>query len=58
VNLWLKPDWERGYEKGRKAGIEETEARIIAALERYVGMSGFLGLSQEEFAALIKGEAK
>jgi hypothetical protein len=24
VNLWLKPDWDRGYEAGRKAGLEEA----------------------------------
>jgi hypothetical protein len=24
MNLWLKPDWDRGYEAGRKAGLEEA----------------------------------
>jgi hypothetical protein len=33
VNNWEPGEWDRGYEAGRKAGIEETEERIIKLLE-------------------------
>jgi len=40
MNLWLKPDWDRGYEKGREAGIKEAATQIdevLTYLEHHLG---------------------
>jgi hypothetical protein len=61
VNLWLKPDWDRGYRHGRDAGIKEERERIIKLLEHIVehGTECLMcgnDCSAERLIALIKGE--
>jgi hypothetical protein len=52
MNIWLKPDWDRGYEKGREAGIVEEQARIIKLLEQETDIIYEFAYAIE----LIKGE--
>ena len=33
MNLWLKPDWDRGYEAGRQAALEELGKAKPASLQ-------------------------
>jgi hypothetical protein len=72
VNLWLKPDWDRGYEAGRQAALEELGKAKPASLQNLAFDTGVVAertriiklLEQEtdiiyEFAyaiELIKGE--
>lgn len=60
MNIWLKPDWDRGYEKGREAGLAEAEQRIFTAvtalLTEYV-TDGKLGVNDtRRIQGIIKGE--
>jgi hypothetical protein len=72
MNLWLKPDWDRGYEAGRQAALEELGKAKPASLQNLAFDTGVVAertriiklLEQEtdiiyEFAyaiELIKGE--
>jgi hypothetical protein len=61
----LKPDWDRGYEKGREAGIVEEQTRIIKLLDGLIDKRTTYEMPMEYWVqkklleyviALIKGE--
>lgn len=56
MNLWLGPDWDRGYKAGRAEGRKEQLAEDLKAIAFYADklkltieqVSGLQGLLEEE----------